>query len=202
MLNESERRPRICTVVLLALFVISAASLFGFSAAEGSLDAARHDYALNFFSVQAHVRLAKALYDNGQRLQAFYILETARREHFPQEEFDRAFRQIFRGEDFDNSSGSEAALRARLVNAPDDYDLLDRLADVYISRGEFEKATPLLEHASRMRPNEYTPVEALTEIYQRTGRDGKAKSTKWLWVTAHPDSVEAYTTQIEKAKPD
>jgi len=202
MLNKCERRRPVCTVLLLALFVISAASLLGFSAADVSLDAARHGYALNFFSVQAHVRLAKALYDQGQRLQAFYILETARREHFPQEEFDRAFRQIFRGEDFDNSSSSEAALGARLVKAPDDYDLLSKLAEVYISRGEFEKATPLLEHASGIRPNDYTPVEALTEIYRRTGRDGKAKSTKWLWVNAHPHSVEAYTTQIEKAKPE
>src|SRR5207253_1322602 len=79
MLNKCERRRPICTVLLLALFVISAASLLGFSAADVSLDAARHDYALNFFSVQAHVRLTKALYDKGQRLQAFYLLETARR---------------------------------------------------------------------------------------------------------------------------
>ena len=158
--------------------------------------------ALNFFSVQLHVRLAKALHDKGQRLPAFYILEIARREHFSQEEFDRAFRQIFRGEAFDNSSGSESARRARLVKAPDDYELLSKLADVYISRGEFDKATPLLEHASGIRPNEYTPVEALTAIYRRTGRDGKAKSTKWLWVSAHPDSVEAYTAQIEKAQPE
>jgi hypothetical protein len=82
MLNKCERRRPISTVLLLALFVISAASLLGFSAAAVSLDAARHDYALDFFSVQAHVRLAKALYDKGQRLQAFYILETARRERF------------------------------------------------------------------------------------------------------------------------
>ncbi|PYU71278.1 MAG: hypothetical protein DMG52_22760 [Acidobacteria bacterium] len=138
---------------------------------------------------------------SGCKLSIFWRLPGAR-EHFPQEEFDRAFRQIFRGEDFDNSSGSESALRARLVEALDDYDLLSKSADVYISRGKFEKATPLLEHASRIRPNEYTPVEALTEIYRRTGRDGKAKSTKWLWVSAHPVSVEAYTTQIEKAKPE
>ncbi len=59
--------------------------------------------AFNFFSVQLHVRLAKALHDKGQRLPAFYILEIARREHFSQEEFDRAFRQIFRGEAFDKS---------------------------------------------------------------------------------------------------
>src|SRR4029077_19307035 len=42
MLNKCERRRTICTVLLLALFVISAASLLGFAAAAVSPDAARH----------------------------------------------------------------------------------------------------------------------------------------------------------------
>src|SRR5579864_4630648 len=85
------------TIVLFALFVLPPVSLLA-SSDKGPLETARTDYALHFFSAEAHARLAKALFDKGERLQAFYILETARRVHFSQAEFDRAFRRIFRGE--------------------------------------------------------------------------------------------------------
>jgi Flp pilus assembly protein TadD len=188
------------TVVLLTLFVISPTSFLA-SPGNAALDAARTDYALHFFSIEAHVRMAKALYDQGERLQAFYILETARREHFSQEEFDRAFRQIFRREKFDNSSAAEDVLQHRLAQSPNDFRALIRLADIYISRSDFGKAEPLLEQAGRIRPNEYSPVEALTEIYRRTNRESQARSTEWLWLNAHPGSVESYATEIERASP-
>jgi tetratricopeptide (TPR) repeat protein len=172
------------------------------SSEEVQLEAARTEYALHYFSVEAHVRLAKALYDQGERLQAFFILETARRDHFPQDEFDRAFRRIFRGEEFDNSPEAEAALRNRLAKSPNDYDAVIKLADIYISRGDFKKAEPLLEQASRIRPDDYQPVEALTEIYRRTDRESQAKSTEWLWLNAHPGSVESYATEVERATPE
>ncbi len=45
-------------------------------------------------------------------------------------------------------------------------------------------------------------MEALTAIYERTGRESKAKSTRWLWLNAHPDSAEAVATRIEKTRPE
>jgi len=66
------------------------------------------------------VGFAKALFDQGQRLQAFFVLETARRQHFSQAEFDAAFRKIFRADVFDNRADSESALRAALAKDPDD----------------------------------------------------------------------------------
>ncbi len=202
MTEEIKVRVPICALVLVALCAIPATSLFSSDGDDGPLDAARQNYASNFFSPEAHVNFAKALYDKGQRLQAFYVLETARRQHFPQAEFDAAFRGIFRGDAFDNNADRESALSAALAKSPDDYDALIKLADVHISRREFEKATLLLERACRVRPDEYSSVETLTAIYERTGREAKAKSTRWLWVNAHPDSVEAYTTQIEKSQPE
>ena len=195
-------RTRICTLVLVCLSQTAGTSLLASDGDKGPLDEARRDYALHFLSAEAHVGFAKALYDKGERLQAFFVLETARRQHFSQAEFDQAYRKIFRSESFDNGTERESALRAALAKNPDEYDGLTKLADIYISRGEFEKATPLLERASRIRPEEYSPVEALTAIYERTGREAKAKSARWLWLNAHPDSVEAYATRIEKAKPE
>src|SRR5690348_579253 len=193
--------PRRNAMALVVLVAFSVAPIRA-SSDNPSLDAARADYALHFFSIEAHVRLAKALYDQGERLQAFYILETARRDHFSQAEFDRAFRRIFRGDNFDNGPDAEAALHTRLGQSPDDFDALNKLADVYISRSDFGKAEPLLERASHLRPNEYQPVEALIEIYRRTDRENQAKSTEWLWLNAHPGSVESYVTQVERATPD
>ena len=193
---------RIYTLILVCLSQAAGTSLLASDGDKGPLDVARRDYALHFLSAEAHVGFAKALYDKGERLQAFFVLETARRQHFSQAEFDEAYRKTFRSESFDNGAERESALRAALARNPDEYDGLTKLADVYISRGEFEKAAPLLERASRIRPEEYSPVEALTAIYERTGREAKAKSARWLWLNAHPDSVEAYATRIEKAKPE
>jgi len=202
MMEKTRMRRRIYTLILVCLSQAAGSSLLASDGDKGPLDVARRDYALHFLSVEAHVGFAKALYDKGERLQAFFVLETARRQHFSQAEFDEAYRKIFRSESFDNGGERESALRAALAKNPDEYDGLTKLADVYISRGEFEKAAPLLERASRIRPEEYSPVEALTAIYERTRREAKAKSARWLWLNAHPDSVEAYATRIEKGKPE
>src|SRR5215472_8891749 len=57
------------TVVLLTIITLLAPSLW---ADDTALEAARHEYALPFFSVDAHVNLAKQQYEHGDRLQAFY----------------------------------------------------------------------------------------------------------------------------------
>jgi len=194
---------RICALVFVCLSQAAGTPLPASSGDDGPLDAARREYALHFLSAEAHVGFAKALYDKGDRLQAFFVLETARRQHhFSQAEFDTAFQKVFRSEAFDNSAANESVLQTALAKNANDYDSLTKLADIYISRSEFEKASPLLERASRIRPEEYSPVEALTAIYERTGREAKAKSTRWLWLNAHPDSVEAYASRIEKLKPE
>src|SRR5215467_8084838 len=123
----------LCSV--LALFgVLCVPTLWG---TDDALDAARKEYALHFFSADAHVNLAKQQYDHGDRLQAFFTLEAARRHHFEQDEFTRAFRRIFRGDTFDNSPQAEAGLRAKIQASPSDSESLSKLADIYISREAF-----------------------------------------------------------------
>src|SRR5215831_8014091 len=101
----------LCSVLILAFSTFCAPPC---GAADDALVAARREYALHFFSVDAHVNLARQQYDHGDRLQAFYTLETARREHFEQPDFTRSFRRIFLGDQFDNSPKAEAALREQL----------------------------------------------------------------------------------------
>jgi tetratricopeptide (TPR) repeat protein len=166
--------------------------------ADDAMDAARKEYVSHFFSVDAHVNLAKQQYDHGERLQAFYTLETARREHFDQKEFTASFRRIFLNDTFDNSPQTEAALLAQIKAAPADAKLLNKLADVYISRKDWKKAIPLLEAASKFQPNEFLPVAAIGRIYTEMGQTAKAESVASTWAQAHPQASESYQLRISE----
>jgi len=183
------------TTFFLAIALLCAPSSRG---ADDALEAAQRNYVLQFFSLDAHVNLAKQQCDRGNRLQAFYTLETARREHFEQAEFTKAFRRIFLGDKFDNSPQAEAALRAQVQASPSDCDALNKLADIYISRQEWTSAIPLLQRASKVNPQDFLPVAALAQVYERMNQKDKAKSTALLWVKSHPESPEAYNVRINE----
>ena len=187
------RVPR--TLLSLTVIALLAPSLW---ADDTALEAAKREYALHFFSVDAHVDLAKQQYEHGNRLQAFYTLETARRYHFPQEEFIKSFRRIFLGDTFDNSPKSEAALRAKVKASPNDFEALTRLADIYISREEWDKAIPLLESARKLRPDDFSPAGAMAEVYQRMGKQQESKELISSWTKDHPDSIDTYHARIDE----
>lgn len=177
-------------------FLSSIACFLPLLHADDALQAARKEYVLHFFSCDAHVRLAKQQYDEGERLQAFYTLETARREHFGPTEFASAFRRIFLNDAFDNSPQAEAALKAKVDASPKDDKAVTKLADVYISRKEWTKAIPLLESAVKLRPEEFAPSAALAQVYKEMKQDAKAHSTITAWTEAHPQALETYQTRI------
>jgi tetratricopeptide (TPR) repeat protein len=179
-----------CFLLLLAAYVPS------LSCADETLDAARREYAVHFFDVNAHVRLAKQLHDRGQRLAAFFVLETARREHFEQAEFTRAFRSLFLDDNFDNSRKAEDSLRTQLRLSPNDFEMSTKLADVYISRSDWAKAVPLLQLASKLRPEDFSTVAALANVYRGMNQDEKAETAISLWTKEHPVSVDAYHVHI------
>jgi tetratricopeptide (TPR) repeat protein len=188
--------PRV--VFFLTFFTLIASGAPGVLAPGDGLEAARREYALHFFSVGAHVNLAKQQYDGGNRLQAFYTLEAARRERFKPKEFTRTFRRIFRNDDFDNSAKTEEALRAQLKTSPEDFDVLQKLADVYISREDWTQAVPLLQSASKVRPQEFAPVAALGQVYERMRKTTESQAVVTAWVKQHPESIEAYRVRIDQ----
>jgi hypothetical protein len=51
----------------------------------------RAEYAMRFLEPAPHMALAKYFRDKGNRLEAFYILETARRSRLEEDEFNQAF---------------------------------------------------------------------------------------------------------------
>ena len=67
----------------------------------------RHQLALKYFEPEPHMALVKYFRDRGDSLQAFYLSEYARRGHFPEAQFDRAFAKVF-GQRARRDEGGEA----------------------------------------------------------------------------------------------
>src|SRR3712207_5630311 len=100
--------------------------------------------------------LAKYLRDRGERLAAFWVLESARRERFEEEEFDAAFKKYFLGETpFDNGKEAESKLLSELARDPQSQDALHGLADIYVSREEYAKAEQYLSKLIALRPERF-----------------------------------------------
>jgi len=123
---------------------------------DSTLERLREDYAVRYLEPEPHMALAKYFRDRGDRLEAFYVIEGARRERFDKKEFDAAFAKYFLGEKpFDNSKGAESKLLAELARDPKSSDALHDLADIYVSREEYAKAEQYLAKVIALRPNDF-----------------------------------------------
>ena len=202
------KRRRLIRVFAPLAWMLAAAS-FCFAQAAGqdaTLERLKEDFAMRYMEPEPHMALAKYYRDHGDRLQAFYVLETARRTHFEEEEFNAAFKRYFLGEKpFDNSKDAESKLLAQLASEPQSYDALHGLADIYISREEYAKAEQYLAKVIALRPNDYDEVEALAEVFSRENKAAESETLLREWARLHPDTVEAYrfrAGQFSEKEPD
>jgi tetratricopeptide (TPR) repeat protein len=162
-----------------------------------TLEQLRQDYAVGFLDPAPHMALAKYFRDHGNRLQAFYILEAARRTRFEQEEFNAAFKTYFLGEEpFDNSKEAEAKLLAQLSRDPASHDTLFKLADIYISRDDWPKAKEYLGKLIALHPENFEDTKALAEVYQREGNEARAQKILHEWARKYPETSDAYRIRI------
>lgn len=72
----------------------------------------RQQLALNYLEPEPHMALVKYYLNKGDRLQAYYLLEYARRGRFPREQFDRAFLKAFGEPARTDNSGNATFNRA------------------------------------------------------------------------------------------
>ena len=144
---------------------------------DSALERLREDYAMRYLEPEPHMALAKYFRDRGDRLEAFYILEVARRTRFDEDEFNAAFKKYFLGEKpFDNSREAESKLLAELARDPKSFDTLHGLADIHISREEYAKAEPYLVKLITLRPDQFGDVEVLAEVFRREKREADAET--------------------------
>ncbi len=182
---------------LLALLCCSLAAALPCAAQARPLERLREDYAVRYFEPEAHMALARHFRDAGRPLVAFNILEGARRGRFEEEVFNKAFKTYFLGEKpFDNSAEAEKRLLARLAAEPDSPDLLFGLADIYISREEYEKGRQYLSKLIALEPNEFEHVRALAMVYEREGKEAEGRRVVREWADAHPGTADAYRARI------
>jgi tetratricopeptide (TPR) repeat protein len=154
--------------------------------------------------------LAKYFRDKGNRLQAFYILETARRGRFEEDEFNKAFALAFRGSTPpDYSPAAEAALLKEHARDPNTIDAIVKLADIYISREDWAQAKEYVSRAIRLQPEDFGNIEALAEVLRREGKLDEADRLLQEYARSYPETLDGYRLRIaevsekqpDKAKP-
>jgi Tfp pilus assembly protein PilF len=167
------------------------------AAQDNALERLREDYAMRYLEPEPHMALAKYFRDRGDRLEAFNVLEAARRSRFEEDEFNAAFKQYFLGEKpFDNSKEAESKLLADLARDPKSQEALHGLADIYISREEYAKGREYLVKLIALRPDYFADTEALAEVYRREKNEAEAEKILREWARLHPDTAEAYRIRV------
>ena len=198
-------RTRVLITVLLLLVGISAAPSQE-PAVDPELVRLRHEWAMKFFEPSSHMELAKYFRKKGNLIQAYYILETARRTRFEQAAFDQAFLLHFGGfAPLENSPKEEEKYVELLKASPNDVKLLSHLADIYISRADYKRAEPLLRSAYEKDSQNYDMLLGLDELYRRLETPEKGAKLIEEYLRKYPNSAGDYylrLSRIEKNRED
>ncbi len=157
-------------------------------AQDADLAALRDDMARRYFEPETHMRLAKYIHEKGNRLVAFFILESARNTRFEKDEFDNSFARHFRGKP-DNSETAEAKLLTDISKNPESVVLLKQLSDIYFSRERFATAQLYIERILKVEPDNEAAIVALSEVFRRSGDDEKSKKIIDDYASKHSDSL-------------
>lgn len=159
----------------------------------------RNEFAMRFLEPGSHMTLAKYFREKGNPLQAFYILEYARRYRFEQGAFDAAYLLHFGGfRPLDNSKAEEEKYLARTKSAPNDIEAITHLADIYVSRADYVSAEPLFKLVLDKDPENFTAVVALAEIYRRQDTPDKAKTILAAFERKYPNAAATYSMRIHR----
>lgn len=187
--------------ILLTTFCLTVIAL-GFAAASvtaqnAELSRLQRDWAMRFFEPDAHMELAKYYRAKGDLINAFYVLENARRNRFEAEVFDAAFLKHFGGfAPLDNSHAEEQKYLALRRKSPGDIQVLTHLADIFVSRNDFAKAEPLFMEVLAKDPRNSTAVGALAEIYSRQRKLDEAARIKDDYAARFPTEPYSYWLRI------
>jgi tetratricopeptide (TPR) repeat protein len=158
-----------------------------------SLSQLRADYAMRFLEPAPHMALAKYFRDKGNRIQAFYILETARRNRFEESEFNKAFALAFRGsQPPDYSQTAEVALLNEHAHDPNSIQTIVKLADIYISREDWGKAKDYILKAIQLQPADFENTDALARVFRLEGKPEESDRLLREYSQKYPETLDGY----------
>ena len=180
-------------VLLMGLLVLLS---LGTMAQDGPLQQLRVDFAMRFLDPAPHMGLAKYYLDHGNRLQAFNILETARRSRFEEPVFNQAFQLTFHN--FDYGSSAEESLLKKLAVDPQSAEVIFKLADLYIARDDLTKAKPYLSAGIKFHPDDFKFTSGLAEIFRIEGNRQEAERLIKDYVHRYPESETAFSIRIKE----
>jgi tetratricopeptide (TPR) repeat protein len=148
---------------------------------------------MRYLEPEPHMALARYYLEHGDRRQAFFTLEAARRGILEKEVFDHAFQVAFQG--FDNSKDAEERLLSEQAQNPHSADVQFQLIDIYISRTDYAKAKPILTKALAEHPEDFRFTFGLAEILRIEGQDQDADRMIEAFAKRYPESPEAYESR-------
>jgi tetratricopeptide (TPR) repeat protein len=196
---QPARITRLCLPILLPLVL---GAKFEAQTQNRDLMELQQAYAMRFLEPEPHMALAKYYFDHGKPLEAFHILEAARRNRFEEKIFNLAFYRAFDG--FDNSKAAEDRLLDEYARNPNSVETIDRLADIYISRENWPRAKQFLLIAIQKKPDNYRFVAGLAEVLSREGKLEEADKLENDYLKKYPESAMGYAMRAEgimKTKP-
>lgn len=118
MTNKFPPKNLIIKISALVFLIFAAISVFPQNVAP-RLEALRRQFAVSYLKPEAHFALAQYYIEKGNQVQAFHIMEYARRYRFREQEFDAAFLKFFG----DNSAEPDLKAKTAFENA---YKLLEQ----------------------------------------------------------------------------
>ncbi len=159
-----------------------------------ALAALEHEFALHYLEPEPHMALAKYHFDHGNKWTAFVISEEARRGRFEEKVFGAAFYHAFDG--FDNSPAAEAKALADYQRDPNNPQTIHALADIYVSREDYEKAKQYLNEGVRKQPDNYVLVGGLVEILSLQGDQASANALEKTFMDKFPETEDGFDLRI------
>ena len=161
-----------------------------------SLAELQRAYAMRYLEPEPHMALAKYYFEHGKRIEAFWVVETARRGRFEEKIFDPAFYRAFDG--FDNSEAAEARLLAENKRNPDSIETIDGLSDIYISRNDWPNAKRYLLAAIQRKPDDYRFIVGLATVLEGEGKQQEAEQLTTDYLKKFPNTAAGYELRAER----
>jgi tetratricopeptide (TPR) repeat protein len=182
----------ISRLITVAIFVGLFSLSPGARAQNSALDQLRHDLAMQYLEPSPHMALAKFYLDKGDRLQAFYILEGARRGRFEDKIFNQAFLKSF-GNSTDNDNDRDAP-------GLDAYRR--RIAELYEKQPARAKA--VMREAIAKYPTNGLFRFNLGALLQREGKlpEAEAQLVKAAELSPRSSYIQAWVGRFFKVKRD
>lgn len=194
--NPMSHHTNTCRILLLLFLFLLACAKHQAQERSPNLAELRQAYAMRYLEPEPHMALAKYYFDRGDRILAFIMVEAARRGRFEDKIFNPAFYRAFDG--FNNTKTAEARLLAEYERKPDSLDVIDGLADIYISREDWLNAERFLRTAIQKKPADYRFTNGLAMLLGREGKEKEADQLVNDYLRKFPNTAEAFASRAEK----